>query len=270
MSNEEYVSYDVKSLFTNVPIQETIDYILDEIYVKNKLPKICSTLILERLLSNLKTENTFMFTSSFYKQIDGCKMGWPLSVIYSDIYMTKTQCEVVNPSKPKFYKRFMDDIVNRKNKNEPDDLFQKLNKNHPNMKYTVEVKPEIFLDTKIVYSNDVITTEVKRNDRKLPVHWSSKVPKRYKRNAIISDLNRATRIASLRQMRFRKLNKIFWMRTIHIDLSIALLITFKKIRWNWRLHHSPWFLWYSKESCIGGYTKLSKFWRIFQTFHEKV
>ena len=64
------------------------------------------------------------------------------------------------------------------------------------MKYTVEVKPEVFLDTKIVYSNDVITTEVKRNERKLPVHWSSKLPKRYKRNAIISDLNRATRIAS--------------------------------------------------------------------------
>ena len=48
--NEEYVSYDVKSLFTNVPIQETIDYILDEIYLKNKLPKICSKLILKRLL----------------------------------------------------------------------------------------------------------------------------------------------------------------------------------------------------------------------------
>ena len=33
LSNEEYVSYDVKSLLTNVPIQEKIDYILDEIYV---------------------------------------------------------------------------------------------------------------------------------------------------------------------------------------------------------------------------------------------
>ena len=64
------------------------------------------------------------------------------------------------------------------------------------MKYTVEVKPEIFLDTNGVYSNDVITTEVKRNETKLPVHWSSKVPKRYKRNAIISDLNRASRIAT--------------------------------------------------------------------------
>ena len=41
-------------------------------------------------------------------------------------------------------------------------------------------------------SNDVITTEVKRNERNLPVHWSSKVPKWYKRNAIISDLNRVT------------------------------------------------------------------------------
>ena len=74
--------------------------------------------------------------------------------------MTKTEHEVVNPSKPKFCKHFVDDITNRRNKNQPDDLFQKLTSNHPNMKYTVEVKPEIFLDTKIVYSNDVITTEV--------------------------------------------------------------------------------------------------------------
>ena len=90
---------------------------------------------------------------------DGSTMGGPLSVIFSDIYMTKTELEVVNPSKPKFYKRFVD-IINRRNKNQPDDLFQKLNSNHPNVKYTVEVKPEVFLDTKIVYSNDVITTEV--------------------------------------------------------------------------------------------------------------
>ena len=27
-----------------------------------------------------------MFTSDFYKQTDGCAMGGPLSVIFSDIY----------------------------------------------------------------------------------------------------------------------------------------------------------------------------------------
>ena len=79
--------YDVKFLFTNVPIQKTIDYILDEIYVKNKLPKICSKLIFNRLQLKLTTENTFMSTSNFYKQIDGCTMGAPLSVIFSDIYI---------------------------------------------------------------------------------------------------------------------------------------------------------------------------------------
>ena len=123
---------------------------------------------------------------------------------------------------------FVDDIINRRNKNQPDDLFQKLNSNHPNMKPTVEVKPEIFLDTKIVFSNDVITTGLKRSKRKLPVHWSSKVPKRYKRNAINSDLNKATRIISFQQMRYRKLNKTFLTRTVHIDLSIVSLITFMK------------------------------------------
>ena len=61
--------------------------------------------------------------------------------------------------------------LNRRNKNEFVDLFQKLKNNHPNMKYTVEVKPEIFLDTNIVYSNDVIIAKVKCNERKLPVHW---------------------------------------------------------------------------------------------------
>ena len=61
--NEEYVSFNVNSLFTNVPIQETINYIIDEIYVKNKLVKICLKLIFRCLLLKLTAENTFVFPS---------------------------------------------------------------------------------------------------------------------------------------------------------------------------------------------------------------
>ena len=32
-SNEEYVSYDVDSLFTIIPLGETKDFLLDDIYV---------------------------------------------------------------------------------------------------------------------------------------------------------------------------------------------------------------------------------------------
>ena len=53
-----------------------------------------------------------MLNSNFYKQIDGCIMGGPLSVILSDIYMTKTE-EVVKPTNPSFYKIFVDDIISK-------------------------------------------------------------------------------------------------------------------------------------------------------------
>ena len=36
--DKEYVSYDVESLFTNIPVDEAISYIINEIYHKNKLP----------------------------------------------------------------------------------------------------------------------------------------------------------------------------------------------------------------------------------------
>ena len=133
--------------------------------------------------------------------------------------MTKTEHEVVIPSKLKFYKRFVDDIINRRNKNQPVDLFQKLNSNHPNMKYTVEVKSEIFLERKIVYSNDVFTTEVKRYEKTLPVHWSSEVMKRYERSAIISDLNRATRIASFLADEIPKIKQTF----LHADYPYSFI-----------------------------------------------
>ena len=50
-------------------------------------------------------------------QTDGWTVSGLLSVIFSYIYMIKTERKVVNPSKPKFYKRFVGDIINMKNKN---------------------------------------------------------------------------------------------------------------------------------------------------------
>ena len=57
--DEEDVSYDIESLFTNIPINDTIDYILDDIYVQHKLKPICSKLILKRLIIKLSTEVPF-------------------------------------------------------------------------------------------------------------------------------------------------------------------------------------------------------------------
>ena len=56
------VSYDVESLFTDVPVQETIEYIINEIYAENKLPKLCSNLIFKQLLLKLTTLLSVIFS----------------------------------------------------------------------------------------------------------------------------------------------------------------------------------------------------------------
>ena len=48
--DEVLVSYDVSSLFTEVPLEETIDYIIHQIYSENKLPHLSNKRIFKRLL----------------------------------------------------------------------------------------------------------------------------------------------------------------------------------------------------------------------------
>ena len=57
--DEEDVSYDVESLFTNIPIKDTIDYVCDQIYIHNKLKPLCKQSIFRKLLFKLTTECTF-------------------------------------------------------------------------------------------------------------------------------------------------------------------------------------------------------------------
>lgn len=58
-------------LFTDVPIVETTEYILEKIYGHDKLPKLCSGPIFKILLLKLTIDNTSVQNS------DGCTMGDP-------------------------------------------------------------------------------------------------------------------------------------------------------------------------------------------------
>ena len=193
--NEELVLYDVQSLFTNVPIDDTIEYILDEIYIYKKLPKLCSQLIMKRLLLKLTTESTFIFQPNYFKQIDGCTMGGPLSVTFANIFLKKLEKDIVRTHNPPFYKRFLDDVITTRSINQSDLLFSEINEYHPNIKLTTEANPRKFLDTELIVIDNKIITSVYRKPNKLPTHWSSKILKRYKRNMISGDLHRSYRIS---------------------------------------------------------------------------
>ena len=117
--------------------------------------------------------------------------------------------DIVVPTKPIFYRRFVDDIYNRRKKNIEDKLYQSLNSYHKNIKLTIEVSPTKFLDTYLCNKNGVYITQVHRKETKIPTHWSSCIPKRYKRNSIKIDLYRAKRIATDFNKEVKNINKKF-------------------------------------------------------------
>ena len=124
-------------------------------------------------------------------------MGGPLSVTLSNIYLTKLEIDCVKPQKPKLYKRFVDDVISKRNTNDVNDnLLHSINTYHTKINFTTEHKPTKFLDTEMRKQEGKVIPTVYRKLNKLLSYWTSKVPKRYKRSTINVDLSRAHRISS--------------------------------------------------------------------------
>ena len=73
-------------------------------------------------------------------------------------------------------------------------MFDQLNNYHPNNKLTIEVNPRKLLDTKLTNIRGAYKFNVYRKNTKFSSPWTSKTPKRYKRNTINGD--RSKRISS--------------------------------------------------------------------------
>ena len=174
-------------LFTSIPLGETIDFIVDESYVRKKLEPFCKKLVFKKSLNKLCKGCTFLADGRLIRQVDECPMGGPISVVLSNIFCVKIEFDEVKPLKPKLY---VDDIYSKRTKNQPDKLFEKLNNYHRNIKLTIEINPSKLLDTEIIIKNGIIELSVAVKESKITNHWSSAVPKKYKRNVILGDLQR--------------------------------------------------------------------------------
>ena len=153
-------------------------------------------LIFIRLLFKFTKGCVLSVTEKILKQVDGCPIGGPISIVYSDIFMCKMELDVVVHAKPIFHKCYVVDTYVRRKENDVDKLFEKLNFYNENIKLTLEVNPANFLDTESIRENGEITMQIFSKSVKLHVHWNSKIPAGYNRNAITGELHRAKRVAS--------------------------------------------------------------------------
>ena len=113
MSNRFLVSFDVKSLFTNVSLSQTIDITANHIFSsdRNNHPPITNEVFVK--LVHRATECMFLLKNKPKKQVDGIGMGSPLACTMASFFMEHLETLIFKdqmPSHPKLYVRKIDDV----------------------------------------------------------------------------------------------------------------------------------------------------------------
>ncbi|CAF0726153.1 unnamed protein product [Adineta ricciae] len=213
-------SFDITSLFTKVPLDRTIEIILEKLYDKkhtcivSKKPKTtwcdkCKNRYEMKFLLELATKEThFIFNNKTYCQINGVAMGSPLGPLFADIYINYLEQKFmkrITKNGVEHYKRFVDDtfVIAHKDTNIKT-ILDILNSYDVEIQFTCEEEKDhtlSFLDVKIQRTTSLLTPFITSIYRKpsftgLILKWSSYVPKTYKVSAISSMIYRAIKICS--------------------------------------------------------------------------
>ena len=105
-------SLDVKSLFTNVPVDFTINLIQNNIF-SNGVKKFngLTRLQLRKFLEWTCTRTVFQFGGNYYEQVDGVSMGSPIAPLMADVCMNWVLDQMDDFNlQPQMLMRYVDDI----------------------------------------------------------------------------------------------------------------------------------------------------------------
>ena len=175
------VSFDVKSLFTNIPIGETLDVIHEKLTADDTLAErtaLSPSQIIKLLQICLRT-TYFLYQGQYYEQKDGTAMGSPVSLVVADIYMEHIdEIAISSPPHPIRFWRYVDDTFCFLNKSSVEDVLKHLNNVSLAIQFTVEQETDNqfpFLGVLVMRDEDKklkITVYRKKShtDRYLPFH----------------------------------------------------------------------------------------------------
>ena len=203
-SEEMYMcSFDVVSLFTNVPLQETVQICLDALYRDPDIPKpSLPEKQFRAWLLRATTDVEFSFDDVMYRQIDGVAMGSPLGPVLANIFVGYCEMQIDKQQWPTFYNRFVDDAFTIfSTKERSCEFLRVLNSLHPALTFTMEGEVDNALPFMDVLVERVGSSLVRSVYRKptftgLYTRWDSFAPTNQKINLIKSLTSRAVRICS--------------------------------------------------------------------------
>ncbi|PFX12560.1 hypothetical protein AWC38_SpisGene23460 [Stylophora pistillata] len=208
--NDILVSYDVCALFTNVPLDETIEIIAEKAFKNNWFNETHGLNLtktgLTELLRIATKDQLFQFDGQLYEQVDGVAMGSPLGPLMANVFLCSIEEQLDRNNKlPSFYKRYVDDtLATMPNIQAATAFLSTLNECHPAIQFTMEIAENNklpFLGMMIEKNGCHLTTSVyhKPTDTGLLLHYQSHVDQRYKRSLLNTMLNRAYRLSSTKE-----------------------------------------------------------------------
>ena len=152
------------SLFTNIPLEETIDIVTNGVYGTKRKVKGMWKQDFKDLL-RISTQGTvFYFDGSYYRQIDGVAMGSPLGPALANAFLCHHEASWLDDCPlsyaPVFYARYVDDIfVLLRSAEHVHQLATYLSSKHTNINFTFEVEENEtlpFLDVKVFRDVDCL------------------------------------------------------------------------------------------------------------------
>ncbi len=213
------ISYDVVSLFTNIPTLETIEIILNRAFSLGlKLFHNLDREELRHLLTVCTQESHFQFNGNYYDQIDGVAMGSPLGPLFANFFMADFEHKHMTALQDigiNIWLRYVDDVfATLDNKEAAEKALDYLNRQHNNIKFTIEHEENNrlpFLDTCVVrHHNTKYTTTMyfEKTFTGLYLNWTSLTARRYKTGLVKCLANRIWRICTDEEEREKELQAL--------------------------------------------------------------
>ena len=136
-------SLDVKSLFTNIPLEETINISCDSLFSNEAKINNFNRNDFEKLFRMALQNNFFNFDGKIYKQTDEVAMGSPLGPSLANAFLCFHEQIWLNDCpedlKPVYYRRYVDDIFALfRSLDHLEKFTNYLNSKHKNIKFTYE------------------------------------------------------------------------------------------------------------------------------------
>ena len=137
---EIMVSFDIESLFTNVPIEDAIKATLHKLENDPGLAdrtNLTPAQIAD-LLNFVLRSTYFQYNGPIYEQKDGAAMGSPVSAVIANIFMEDFEEHAIANAiyKPKIWKRYVDDTFTILDRDQVDGFLQHLNNQQTTIRFT--------------------------------------------------------------------------------------------------------------------------------------